>query len=104
MLLATLAAGHGYAQRGGEPGRFDYYVLVLGWTPSYCATEGKKRRDRECAGGGLGGGHGWWKNDFLCCQQLFDFRVALDQLAMQLPHRECMAGLLSGFELCLQTC
>ena len=49
MLLATLAVSQGYAQRGGEPGHFDYYVLVLGWTPSYCATEGKKRRDRECA-------------------------------------------------------
>ena len=51
MLLATLAASQGHAQRGGEPGRFDYYVLVLGWTPSYCATEGKKRRDRQCAVG-----------------------------------------------------
>jgi ribonuclease T2 len=37
-----------HAQNGGEPGRFDYYVLVLGWTPSYCATEGRQRHDREC--------------------------------------------------------
>ena len=48
VLLATLAASETSAQRGAEPGRFDYYVLVLGWTPSYCATEGKRRRDRQC--------------------------------------------------------
>ena len=30
-----------------EPGRFDYYVLVLGWSPSYCAT----RRQRSGATG-----------------------------------------------------
>ena len=48
VLLATLAASETSAERGGEPGRFDYYVLVLGWTPSYCATEGKRRRDRQC--------------------------------------------------------
>ena len=49
VLLVTLVAGQAHAQRGGEPGRFDYYVLVLGWTPSYCAMEGKQRRDRQCA-------------------------------------------------------
>jgi ribonuclease T2 len=49
VLLVTLVAGQAHAQRGGEPGRFDYYVLVLGWTPSYCAMEGKQRRDRHCA-------------------------------------------------------
>lgn len=48
VLLAVLAAGETSAQRGAEPGHFDYYVLVLGWTPSYCATEGKRRRDRQC--------------------------------------------------------
>lgn len=47
-LLATPLANHAHGQRGAEPGRFDYYVLVLGWTPSYCATEGQRRRDRQC--------------------------------------------------------
>ena len=47
-LIAALALSQATAQRGSEPGRFDYYVLVLGWTPSYCATEGKRRRDRQC--------------------------------------------------------
>ena len=30
------------------PGEFDYYVLVLGWAPSYYLTEGRLRRDAEC--------------------------------------------------------
>jgi ribonuclease T2 len=48
-LFATLTVSQAHGQRGAEPGRFDYYVLVLGWTPSYCATEGRKRRDGQCA-------------------------------------------------------
>ena len=47
-LLAALILVVAHAQNGGEPGRFDYYVLVLGWTPSYCANEGRQRHDREC--------------------------------------------------------
>lgn len=47
-LLGVLVLGVANAQSGGEPGRFDYYVLVLGWTPSYCATEGRQRHNREC--------------------------------------------------------
>ena len=47
-LIAALALGRAIAQRGIEPGRFDYYVLVLGWTPSYCASEGNRRHDRQC--------------------------------------------------------
>ena len=47
-LIAALALGRATAQRGIEPGRFDYYVLVLGWTPSYCATEGTRRHDQQC--------------------------------------------------------
>src|SRR4029079_4578372 len=33
---------------GNTPGEFDYYVLVLGWAPSYCLSEGRLRRDAEC--------------------------------------------------------
>ena len=46
--IAALALGRAIARRGIEPGQFDYYVLVLGWTPSYCATEGNRRHDRQC--------------------------------------------------------
>jgi ribonuclease T2 len=34
-----------------RPGDFDYYVLVLGWSPTYCAAEGKARHDRDCTDG-----------------------------------------------------
>jgi ribonuclease T2 len=34
-----------HAYRYAEPGDFDYYVLVLGWSPSYCLKEGDARGD-----------------------------------------------------------
>lgn len=36
--------------RGGksEPGRFDYYVLALSWSPTYCADRGNSRNDQQC--------------------------------------------------------
>lgn len=40
--------------RQGEPGRFDFYVLTLSWSPSYCeAAEDRSRRpsrDQQCGG------------------------------------------------------
>lgn len=47
----------------GEPaGDFDYYVLSLSWTPSWCAEEGDKRNASQCdAGRRLGFTmHGFW--------------------------------------------
>jgi ribonuclease T2 len=37
-----------HAYRYAEPGDFDYYVLVLGWSPSYCLKEGDARGDPQC--------------------------------------------------------
>ncbi|MDA7946939.1 MAG: ribonuclease T2 [Hyphomicrobiaceae bacterium] len=34
----------------GNPGQFDYYVLALSWSPTYCAEEGRKRREVQCNG------------------------------------------------------
>jgi ribonuclease T2 len=47
-LLATLCGGPAAAWQQDRPGRFDYYVLVLGWSPSYCEGEGQQRHDRQC--------------------------------------------------------
>ncbi|MGI9386200.1 MAG: ribonuclease T2 family protein [Methyloligellaceae bacterium] len=33
---------------GGIPGKFDYYVLALSWSPTYCEAGGRKRRDPQC--------------------------------------------------------
>jgi len=30
------------------PGEFDYYLLVLSWTPTYCRGEGEYRHDAQC--------------------------------------------------------
>ena len=37
LLLALVSAP---AARADRPGAFDYYVLSLSWSPSYCAAEG----------------------------------------------------------------
>jgi len=33
---------------GERAGRFDYYVLSLGWSPTWCATTGDARGDDQC--------------------------------------------------------
>jgi ribonuclease T2 len=40
-------------QRSGVnvPGDFDYYVLALSWSPSYCALEGTPADRLQCGGG-----------------------------------------------------
>lgn len=54
-VLAALVAGPSgaAAQRSGVnvPGDFDYYVLALSWSPSYCALEGTAADHRQCGGG-----------------------------------------------------
>ena len=52
MLLAVIVAtglGSCYAETDDKPGDFDYYVLVLSWSPSYCKLDGRKKRDPQCA-------------------------------------------------------
>jgi len=49
--IALLVAGFVAAAERDPPGVFDYYVLVLGWSPTYCVIEGQDRRDRQCADG-----------------------------------------------------
>lgn len=44
-----LTAAH-TAAAGGTPGKFDYYVMALSWSPTYCAEEGRNRGERQCSG------------------------------------------------------
>lgn len=46
-LLTALAIA-GAAGADEQPGDFDYYVLVMSWSPTYCQTEG--RGGRQCSG------------------------------------------------------
>jgi ribonuclease T2 len=43
-------SNRGQNERGGraEPGVFDYYVLTLSWSPTYCAEQGNTRNDPQC--------------------------------------------------------
>ena len=43
--------GRDYGDRSGrehQPGVFDYYLLALSWSPTYCADVGPERRDPQC--------------------------------------------------------
>lgn len=37
--------------RQGTPGQFDFYVLSLSWSPSFCETDGAGRNDEQCRRG-----------------------------------------------------
>ncbi len=52
--------------RGGMPGDFDYYVLALSWSPTYCSgqsaggeRDGQYGEDRGANGGGYSGYNGY---------------------------------------------
>ncbi|SFD06517.1 ribonuclease T2 family protein [Tropicimonas isoalkanivorans] len=47
ILLWVLLTGSAVAD-GERAGDFDYYVMALSWTPSYCATEGDAREAEQC--------------------------------------------------------
>jgi ribonuclease T2 len=46
--IGLLAASPTFAQdqRQNEPGKFDYYVLALSWSPSYCEASEERRPER----------------------------------------------------------
>ncbi|MCM5557724.1 ribonuclease T2 [Pleomorphomonas sp. NRK JP5] len=62
-LLVLLAAVWPVAALAADrPGRFDFYVLSLSWSPSYCEAEGGARDDAQCESGRRYGFlvHGLW--------------------------------------------
>ncbi len=48
--------------RGERAGDFDYYVLAMSWSPTYCLEQGDRRRDAQCRPGAGHGfvAHGLW--------------------------------------------
>jgi ribonuclease T2 len=50
LLLASFSWA-GAAAKGPVPGRFDYYVLALSWSPTYCAGEAGRNDHQQCAPG-----------------------------------------------------
>lgn len=61
LLIALMAAAAGAEAKRprGEPGRFDYYMVALSWSPSYCADH---RDYNQCDSGRKLGFvlHGLW--------------------------------------------
>jgi ribonuclease T2 len=63
IIAATGAAGQGFRDfRSGPPGAFDYYILALSWSPTFCAFEGGRRAEEQCEPGRRLGFvvHGLW--------------------------------------------
>ena len=60
LLILTFATP--LRAEGERAGDFDYYVLSLSWSPSWCALEGDDRQAPECAAGAGRGFtlHGLW--------------------------------------------
>ncbi|MEZ5838933.1 MAG: ribonuclease T2 [Hyphomicrobiales bacterium] len=51
FVLACLPAAAQTPRADNTPGAFDYYVLALSWSPSYCEAEGEKADRRQCSSG-----------------------------------------------------
>ncbi|GGE51555.1 ribonuclease T2 family protein [Actibacterium pelagium] len=47
LLMLVLSAGLARAD-GERAGDFDYYVLALSWSPTFCALEGEARGNPQC--------------------------------------------------------
>lgn len=62
LAAALLLAAAPVPAQGDRAGDFDYYVLSLSWTPTWCALEGDARGSAQCdAGRGFGFTlHGLW--------------------------------------------
>ena len=65
LALAVLLGAGAAPAEGERAGAFDYYVLALSWSPSWCAIEGDARGAEQCArpmGWSL---HGLWPQNEL---------------------------------------
>jgi ribonuclease T2 len=63
LMSLTLGLLEGRDKRpNGKPGKFDYYVLTLSWSPQHCAFKGSAADPTQCAEGRRFGFvvHGLW--------------------------------------------
>jgi ribonuclease T2 len=61
ILMMALALCAGTARADGErAGDFDYYVMSLSWSPTWCALEGEERGSPQCDQGFGWVLHGLW--------------------------------------------
>ena len=54
-LLLTVAVAGAQDRRQNEPGQFDFYVLALSWSPSFCEAAGERGTppQQQCGGAAL---------------------------------------------------
>lgn len=48
-LLLTFTSGHAQDRRQNQPGEFDFYVLALSWSPSFCEAAAERPPSRANA-------------------------------------------------------
>jgi ribonuclease T2 len=48
LVLALIMLAGSLRADGEKTGEFDYYVLALSWTPTWCALEGDARGSEQC--------------------------------------------------------
>lgn len=48
LVLAFIVLANTLRAEGERAGDFDYYVLALSWTPTWCALEGDARNSEQC--------------------------------------------------------
>src|SRR5689334_6177998 len=48
IILLTLRPVLAQARHSGQPGVFDFYVLSLSWSPSFCEAIGDLNRSPQC--------------------------------------------------------
>ncbi len=51
IVLALLISAFGVEAKQSRSGTFDYFVLALSWSPSYCDSDAGQRDDSQCAPG-----------------------------------------------------
>lgn len=56
VILACFALPRAALAEGETAGQFDYWVMALSWSPSWCAVEGDARDSPQCA---AERDHGW---------------------------------------------
>src|SRR6266850_5205565 len=51
LLAISVISGSAQDRRQGEPGQFDFYVLALSWSPSFCEAAGERGTppQQQCA-------------------------------------------------------
>src|SRR5262245_10454875 len=47
ILLATSVAAAQSDRRQNQPGQFDFYVLALSWSPSFCEASAERGREQK---------------------------------------------------------